>query len=53
MGHCGKFGYVLWATATNLVVRYGPLRQIWIYAMGHCSGFGYALWATTQYEVVQ
>jgi hypothetical protein len=39
MGHCGKFGYALWAIAANLVVRYGPLRQIWLYAMGHCGGF--------------
>jgi hypothetical protein len=53
MGNCGKFGYALWATAANLVVRYGPLWQIWLYTMGHCIGFGYALRATTQYEVIQ
>jgi hypothetical protein len=35
MGHCGKFGYALWATAANLVIRYGQ-------------GFGYALWAIAQ-----
>jgi hypothetical protein len=51
MGHCGKFGYALWATATNLVVRYWPLRHIWLYAMSHCGGFGYELWATMRYEV--
>jgi hypothetical protein len=27
MGHCGKFGYTLWATAADLVMRYGPLRS--------------------------
>jgi hypothetical protein len=53
MGHCGKFSYALWATAANLVVRYGPLGQIWLYATGHCGGFGYALWANMRYEVVQ
>jgi hypothetical protein len=42
MGHCGKFGYAQWATAANLVVRFGPLRQIWLYVMGHRGGFGYA-----------
>jgi hypothetical protein len=25
---------------------YGPLQQIWLYAMGHCGKFGYVLWAT-------
>jgi hypothetical protein len=35
MGQCSEFFYALWATAVNLVVRYGPLRQI-----------GYTLWAT-------
>jgi hypothetical protein len=53
MGHCSEFCYVLWATAVNLVVRNGPLRRIWIYAMGHCGGFGYALWATVQNEAIQ
>jgi hypothetical protein len=24
--HCGGFGYALWATAADLVMRYGPLR---------------------------
>jgi hypothetical protein len=23
MGHCGIFGYALWVTAENLVLRYG------------------------------
>jgi hypothetical protein len=27
-------------------MRYGPLQQIWLYAMGHYSEFGYTLWAT-------
>ncbi len=29
-----------------VLLRYGPLRQIWLCAMGHCSEFGDALWAT-------
>jgi hypothetical protein len=48
MGHCGKFFYALWATTANLVVRgwataadlvlrYGPLWLIWLCAMGHCA----------------
>jgi hypothetical protein len=53
MGHCGKFFYALWAITVNLVVRYGPLRWIWLYVMGHCGGFGYALWATARNEAVQ
>ena len=53
MGHCGEFGYALWATAADLAMRYGPLRRIWLYAMGHCGGFGYALWAIARNEVVQ
>jgi hypothetical protein len=38
MGHCVKFGYVLWATVVNLVMRYGPLWKLMK---------SYALWATT------
>jgi hypothetical protein len=53
MGHCGKFFYAIWAITVNLVVRYGPLRQIWLYTMGHCGRFGYALWAIAQNEAVQ
>jgi hypothetical protein len=53
MGHCGEFFKPLWATTANLVLRYGPLRQIWFYAMGHCDGFGYALLATARNEAVQ
>jgi hypothetical protein len=26
MGHCGKFGYVLWATAADLAMHYGLLQ---------------------------
>jgi hypothetical protein len=26
MGHCGGFGYTLWAIAADLVMRYGLLR---------------------------
>jgi hypothetical protein len=55
MGHCGKFGYKLWATVADLVMRYGPLHGMRSYstvkicdnfcAMGHNAGFGYPLWA--------
>ncbi len=53
MGHYGKFGFVLWATATDLVKHYGPLHGMKLYskncidfcAMGNSAGFGYALWA--------
>ncbi len=48
MGRYGELRYALWATASNLVVHYGPLRQIWLYAMGNCGGFGSALWATAR-----
>jgi hypothetical protein len=26
MGHCGGFGYTLWAIAVDFVMHYGPLR---------------------------
>ncbi len=42
MGHCGEFGYMLWATAANLVIRYGPPRRDWLCVM-----------ATARNEVVQ
>ncbi len=32
MGHCGKFGYTLWATAGDLVMHYGPLRGMRSYS---------------------
>jgi hypothetical protein len=42
MGHYGKFGYVQWAAAANLVMGYGPLREIWL-----CKKSKFpALWAT-------
>jgi hypothetical protein len=53
MGHCGEIFYALWATTVYLVMRYGPLWRIWLYAMGHCGGFGYALWATARNEDVE
>jgi hypothetical protein len=34
MGHCSKFAYALLATAANFIMCYGPLRQIWLYAIG-------------------
>jgi hypothetical protein len=37
MGHSGVFGYALWATVADLVIRNGPLRRIWLCAMGHCA----------------
>jgi hypothetical protein len=52
MGHCGELGYALWAIIVNLILCYGPLRHIWLYATGHCGGFGYTLWATAQNEAV-
>jgi hypothetical protein len=52
MGRCDEFFYALWATKVNLVVRYGPLRRIWLCAMGRCSGFGYGLWATARNKAV-
>jgi hypothetical protein len=56
MGHCGEFGYTLWATVADLVMRYGPLRGMKLLvkicsdfcAMGHSAEFGYALWAIAQ-----
>jgi hypothetical protein len=56
MGHCGIFGCMLWATAADLVMRYGPLRGTKLYskicidfcAMGNSTGFGYALQAMAQ-----
>jgi hypothetical protein len=53
MGHCGEFFYALWATVVNLVMHYGPLRLILLYAMGHCGEFGYAVRATTRNEATQ
>jgi hypothetical protein len=46
-GQCSNFGDALWAAVANLVMRYGPLRQIWFSAMGHCGEFGDVLWATS------
>jgi hypothetical protein len=54
MGHCGGFGYTLWATAADLVMRYGLLRRMRPYRKnlsalwGISAGFGYALWAIAQ-----
>jgi hypothetical protein len=56
MGGWGKFGYVLWATAADLVMRHGPLLRMKPYskicddfcAVGQSTGFGYAQWATAQ-----
>jgi hypothetical protein len=61
MGHCGGFVYTLWATAADLVLHYGPLRDMKLYskicidfcAMGHSAGFGYALWAISQGLVIR
>jgi hypothetical protein len=40
MGHCGGFGYTLWSTAVDLVVRNGPLQRILLCTLGHCGVFG-------------
>jgi hypothetical protein len=32
MGYYGKFGCALWATAVDLVMRYGPYHRIWFCA---------------------
>ncbi len=53
MDHCGEFGYTLWATAANLVMRYGQRQQICFYVVGRCGGFGYMLWATAWNEAIQ
>jgi hypothetical protein len=45
MGHCGEYGYSLWATAVNMVIHSGPLRRIW-------GKFGYALRATAANLVI-
>jgi hypothetical protein len=37
VGYYGEFGRALWATAADLVKRYGPLQRIWLCAMGHCT----------------
>jgi hypothetical protein len=72
MSHYGEFGcalwastvdlvtYMLWATAANFVMRYGPLRRMKPYSkicddfctMGHSTGFGYGLWAIVQGLVI-
>jgi hypothetical protein len=41
MGHCGEFGYVLWATAQNEAIKIFEN----FHAMGENAGFSYALWA--------
>jgi hypothetical protein len=52
MGHCTEFDYMLWATATDLVMRYGPLhrmkRRIKI-----CDNFALTLWAIAQDLVIR
>jgi hypothetical protein len=46
MGHYGEFGYALWATAADLVMRYGPLRGMKLYSKNYIDI--YALWAIAQ-----
>jgi hypothetical protein len=61
IGHCSEFGYMLWATAAHLVMRYGPLRKrkpystnLWhCHTVGHSAGFGYVLWAIAQDLVIR
>jgi hypothetical protein len=52
MGHCSSSGSVLWATADDRVLCYGPLRCIWFCAMGHCGASGSVLWATAAHMVL-
>jgi hypothetical protein len=51
MGHSSGFGNALQAIAQDLVIRYGPLRRIWLSAMGPGAGFGFALWAIAQNQL--
>jgi hypothetical protein len=54
---------MLWATAADLVMRYGPLQGMKPYskkkiciefcAMGHSAGFSYALWPIAQGLVIR
>ncbi len=52
---------MLWATAADLVMRYGPLRGMKPYIkicidffyMGHSTGFGNMLWAIAQGLVIR
>jgi hypothetical protein len=63
MGHYGEFGYMLWATAGNLVMFFFIMCEfgnvLWATAAnfvilyGHCGGFGNALWATARNEAAQ
>jgi hypothetical protein len=53
MGHCGEFCYAQWATAANLVERYGHFAGFGYMLLGHCGLFGYELWATAWNEGVQ
>jgi hypothetical protein len=51
LGRYGEFGYALWATATNLLMRYGHSKIFgnalsatvasWVMRYSRCSGFGY------------
>jgi hypothetical protein len=51
MGHSAGFGYVLWAIAQSLVIRYGLQRRIWLSDMGSGAAFGNALWAIAQNQL--
>jgi hypothetical protein len=66
MAHCGECSYVLWASAGDVVLRYGPyrmtkpkkstysgpLREMWFCAMGHSAGLvlRYGPWHQTNYH---
>jgi hypothetical protein len=45
MGHCGGFGSTLWATAADLVMRYGPLHGMKPYSKNVLIS---ALWVIAQ-----
>jgi hypothetical protein len=46
MDHWGEVGYVLCATASNLLMRNWLLQQIWWCTIGHWGKFVSDLWAT-------
>jgi hypothetical protein len=46
MGHSAESAFALWAIVQNRLLRYEPLRRIFLRAMGHSAEYGSALWAT-------
>jgi hypothetical protein len=61
-GQCVEFGYVLRATAADLVISYGPLHRIKVYsknifnnfyALDHSAGSCSVPWAIAQYFIMR